>query len=273
MSSQQPAEEPELEPMGRYEWERLVRRVAMPKPLKLVALLLATWSDPDGTRVRPGTAVLAAVTGDTERTITRLLAQLRGLGLVKVVSRGGGRAGRGKATEYRLCFPTDLLERVRVLRPDFTTPSGSPDWEDTQMSPEQPVDNSGSEDIQVSSEPPVDNAIERTSGGPEARLRGHLAPIERTSGCPTTSHDQPPRTTNPPVESYVSTVPIPGAGDSVDDPRTDVPPTLAADAAEPGQPPAPGRCVHGLDSRIREDGLPACAFCRRGARALQVVNA
>ncbi|WP_157376133.1 hypothetical protein [Allokutzneria albata] len=47
-------DEVELLPASRFEWERIIRRARLTKPVKLVALLLATYADPDGTRVRPG---------------------------------------------------------------------------------------------------------------------------------------------------------------------------------------------------------------------------
>lgn len=182
----------ELEPIGRYEWERLVRRARLPKPVKLLALVLATYADPDGSRVRPGIPVLASVTGDSERNVGRLLRHLvDDLGLLRQVARGGGRGGKGRASVYRLTIPVDLLDRLEMLSPD--------DSPDTQMSSQSdespvdnPVDNAVSPDMQMSSQSGSENAFHQTSGTTFGRLTGHSDPIDRTSGCPPTTHIHQP---------------------------------------------------------------------------------
>lgn len=110
----------ELHPCGRFEWERVIRRIrrGMTRDLVFLALLLATYADPDGTRVRPGPATVAEILGCSERTARRLIAALVDLGLLELVRRGsgGGRAGKRKpmASEYRLTLPSDLLEAVEL---------------------------------------------------------------------------------------------------------------------------------------------------------------
>lgn len=178
-------------PTGRFEWERIVRRIRMPKPVKLAALVLATYADPDGSRVRPGMEVLAAVTGDSERNAKRIVNVLRSMRLIEQVSRGGGRGGRGKAATYQLVIPTDLLERVELLGVGDNHPESG----DTQMSPEtepQPVDNTVdshvSGDTQMSPETGRDTTNEVTSGAPPDRNEVTFFANEVTSGCPTTTH-------------------------------------------------------------------------------------
>jgi hypothetical protein len=195
----------ELEPVGRYEWERLVRRARLPKPVKLLALVLATYADPDGSRVRPGLPVLSAVTGDSERHVSRLLTTLTDeLGLLELVARGGGRGGKGRASVYRLTVPVDLLERIPLLMPNDQLPVS----EDIQVSGEscgQPVDslvdNSVSSDIQTSSQSGSENDFHQTSGATFERLTGHLDPIDRTSRCPPTTHIHQPLQDQPPDDS------------------------------------------------------------------------
>lgn len=103
---------------NRYEWERVVRRVVMPRPTKLAALALGTYANLDGTRVRPGTRVLAAIGDESEKNAQRHLGVLRDdLGLLELTRRGGGRGGRGHASEYRLTIPPDLLDRAELLPP------------------------------------------------------------------------------------------------------------------------------------------------------------
>lgn len=186
----------ELEPIGRYEWERLVRRARLPKPVKLLALVLATYADPDGSRVRPGLPVLASVTGDSERNVGRILRHLSDdLGLLRQVARGGGRGGKGRASVYRLTIPTDLLDRIVLLSPD-DSPALSPDIQVSDQSCAQPVDsvvdNSVSADIRMSSQSGTENDFHRTSEATFERLTGHSGSIDRTSRCPPTTHIHQP---------------------------------------------------------------------------------
>jgi hypothetical protein len=183
----------ELEPIGRYEWERLVRRARLPKPVKLLAFTLATYADPDGSRVRPGIPVLASVTGDSERNVGRLLRVLVDeLGLLRQVARGGGRGGSGRASVYRLTVPVDLLDRLELLAPDESATVS----EDIQMSGQSlvdnPVDNPDSADTWMSSQSDDARTNDRTSRVSLGRLTGHSGSIERTPGCPPTTHIHQP---------------------------------------------------------------------------------
>ena len=105
-----------LHPEGRFEWERIIRRIPLPPTAKLVALLLATYGTREGTRVRPGVRRLAAVSGLADRTVKRALARLRKDGLIEEMV-SGSRAGTGRTSEYRLTLPEDLIERG-LLDPD-----------------------------------------------------------------------------------------------------------------------------------------------------------
>lgn len=205
----------ELQPCGRYEWERLIRRAVLPRPVKFTALVLATYADPDGSRVRPGLDVLAAVTGYSDRNVRRIMTTLTDqLGLLRLVIRGGGRGRAGRSSVYRLTIPVDLLERVELLPPrehpeppiDRTseTPHSSPPdvRPDTQGSGQTdlvPVDNPEPPDTQMSPQSPTEPPIDRTSNTVTKQLTGHFDPIDRTSRCPPTTHrDQPQQTTQVP---------------------------------------------------------------------------
>lgn len=137
-------------PVGRFEWERIVRRIDVPASVKLTALILASYADTStGMRTHPGLKRLTAVTGTSRRTVIRSLEVLRDLGLIERTfhaSRSGG-----KADEYRLTVPLDLSERAPMLGPDEgqgdgsaspqvpSRPPGSVDNPDDQVPPEQPA--------------------------------------------------------------------------------------------------------------------------------------
>lgn len=112
------------EPIGRFEWERILRRIRVSVPsVKLVGFAMATYANADGTKIRPGQKRLAAVLGTSEMTVRRGQGELEAIGMLDMVfkghSQGRGQAG-GYASEYRLTVPTDLLERVQMLDPEET---------------------------------------------------------------------------------------------------------------------------------------------------------
>ncbi|MGW6499369.1 hypothetical protein [Nonomuraea angiospora] len=119
-----------------------------------VALVAATYGNPDGTRVRPSAERLARVTRLNERTVRLCLARLRDVGLLVRVMQGSSQGRRALADEYRLAIPDDLLERVAMLDPnerDLTVPEGvEPPPPKRTRSPRSPGDASG--------DGPVDNS-------------------------------------------------------------------------------------------------------------------
>lgn len=165
---------------GRFEWERIVRRLQLPMRLKFTATMIATYADADGSRVRPGVEVLAAVTAQGASTVRKHLTALQEYGLLELVSRGGGRAGRGKATQYRLTIPVDLLERVPMLPlgerrlsavPDSPLAPGSAESDDATESP-LPQESGQTEQSPVDNQPtPVDSPVDK-----------HVSPLAQQSG-------------------------------------------------------------------------------------------
>lgn len=111
----------ELVPVDRFEWERIVRRVQMPSGTKYLALMLATYADQDGSRIRPGVERLALVMCVTDRTVKRSLSALRELGLIERTKQGNRHAGL--ADTYRLTVPSTVLDEP-MLSPDETAVSG-----------------------------------------------------------------------------------------------------------------------------------------------------
>lgn len=107
-----------LKPVARFEWERIIRRLAIPSQQKYLALMMSTYADDDGSRVFPGVDKLAKVMCVTDRTVKRSLAELRSLGLVERVKQGDRHAGM--ADEYRLTVPTNVLD-LPMLAPNEGT--------------------------------------------------------------------------------------------------------------------------------------------------------
>ncbi|MCP9963970.1 hypothetical protein LUX57_01215 [Actinomadura madurae] len=96
-----------------------------------VALVLATYADLDGTRVRPSAKRVAQVCELDERKVRACITHLRQSRLLELVrpARGPGRAGGpGRPAEFRMSVPDDLLDRLAYLDPDeqvVVVPSGA----------------------------------------------------------------------------------------------------------------------------------------------------
>ena len=112
-----------------------MRRVQMKTADMLVALTLATYADYDGSRVRPGTDRLMAVTGMSKATILRALSSLREMGLIERVAERYKQGRNGGADEYRLTFPLNF-GAIPMLDPDEKRVSPV-----TLVPPPEPVDN------------------------------------------------------------------------------------------------------------------------------------
>lgn len=263
-------------PLGRYEWERILRRIVMPEKHKFVALLMATWADPDGTRVRPGLSLLACAVGGSERserTVRRVLTSLvNEWGLLEQVSRGGGRGRKFKTAEYRLTIPLDLLDRHEVLDPSGRTDSpandvatqsvDSPATQEatesdespaTQMASQtdtHPVDNPESVANQVADE----NEFQGTNGVVLNGLSGQKSALSGHAGWPTTTH----------VTNHKSDQHCGSDTDATTDrasPRQTLDDLLPL--SKPPAPPPEPKCGHGLAAGTRPDGTPRCPLCRR----------
>jgi DNA-binding transcriptional ArsR family regulator len=98
------------------EWVNVVRRGRLGPTVKLVALTIATYANPDGTSIFPGIARLAVQCEVDYRTARRALAALRSMGLIELVKRGARKLG--KSDEYRLILSASLLEHCEIPTPD-----------------------------------------------------------------------------------------------------------------------------------------------------------
>lgn len=116
-----PAAPVDLQPCSRFEWERVLRRtLGLGIKTKGVGLVLASFGDADGTRIRPGFPRLSACCEMGESSCRRHVDKLRSLGMVLRVRNGGGR--NRLAAEYRLTIPANMLEVATLLDPDEITP-------------------------------------------------------------------------------------------------------------------------------------------------------
>ena len=84
------------------------RAQALSSDTKGFGFVLASYGDPDGTRIWPGLPRLSRVTGDSERTCKRRIAELKRFKLLHEVSRGGGWGQHARASQYELRIPPDL---------------------------------------------------------------------------------------------------------------------------------------------------------------------
>lgn len=96
-------------------WTNVLRRSRLHATTKLIAFIMASYADPDGTSIYPGTARIAVQAGCSYRTVQVELQRLRAVGLIQAMPRRGIR--RTWATPYRLVLGPDLLEKVDVPSP------------------------------------------------------------------------------------------------------------------------------------------------------------
>lgn len=116
------------------DWTDIVRRAQFDKAVPgthpgtyikastvtMVAIVMASYANPDGTRVFPGVALLAADCKIGYSVAGRCVKGLRDLGLIERVRRAvrrNPRSDRERTDEYRLAIPEDLLERLFVPTP------------------------------------------------------------------------------------------------------------------------------------------------------------
>lgn len=112
----------ELMPCDSFEWQRIVRRIKMQTTTKLVALVMSTYANADGSHIVVGVVRLMAVTDTSKATVIRHLEFLREMGLIKRVKQGNRHTG--DSDEYRLTVPSDVLD-LPMLGPDEGGKSGS----------------------------------------------------------------------------------------------------------------------------------------------------
>lgn len=105
--------------ISRFDWERTIRRIVMPKHLratKLVALMIATYADADGSSIYPSIERLADVSQLGRSTVHACLKWLReDAWLIHRHQHGVNKGGRKLADVYQLCRPSDWETRFTLL--------------------------------------------------------------------------------------------------------------------------------------------------------------
>lgn len=250
-------------PVGRYEWEAIIRRLNLSMKTSYVALVMATYADPDGTRIRPTAPELAAAARMGESTVARYVRELRNAGLIVKTRRGGGRNGTGRPNEYRLTVPLDLLEKfeIRPLGPARirVVPTVSPLTQGEQSNEDSPL----TQDERPKGPSPVDNPVDKGD-----------SPLTLVS-AQTPTADEIDRSKNTVTETLTAQSDALTAHPWVSNYRPQDLPPKPTTTPDPTQPPTareptddnpielrPAKCQHGLPAHIR-DNRPTCPLCRR----------
>lgn len=236
----------------RYEWEGILRRLALPPSIKLVACLCAQYGDLDGREIRPGVDRLALETTYSERAVRTALAALREIGLLVRDRVGSSQGRRGLADEYHLVnpVPDDIADRVAAWNARVNRePLGLVDdgrcgaflSRGARRQP-RPVDNPPQHDTEHRNSVPLIGPEHRNSLPVKRRNTGterHGTPELSSAHQPI---DQPSMTPNP-KPSLTQGRPVTSRGSPVDNSRIRL-------------------CPHGHTTRRRRDGTPRCVDCR-----------
>lgn len=107
------------QPIGNYAWMVIIRRAELPQPTKVVALILATYAERDGSEACVGQERLADESMNDERYTRDSLKLLAELGLIELTRRG--KRG-GDADEYQLTTPGSGFPAIQMRR----DPDGKP---------------------------------------------------------------------------------------------------------------------------------------------------
>jgi DNA-binding transcriptional ArsR family regulator len=185
-------------PIESFVWQTKVAQAELPLTTKAIAMFLAHFANADGSRVRPGERLLAAITGLTERAVRQHLAALREIGLIERVEHG---KSRGRADVYQLTLPGGpvdtvprrLDERWNRLEPAVApkrrcaAASGSSDPVD--ISVDEAVDNVDDRNTGAGSGEPGDDGYRNAGAAlPEAGSASTGTPVPPTNQ---TYHHQP----------------------------------------------------------------------------------
>ncbi|MEV8439242.1 hypothetical protein AB0425_17845 [Actinosynnema sp. NPDC051121] len=229
--------------VGRFAWERAVRRSNLPMHLKGYLFLLGTYMDADGSNCRPSAAELEAAAGRSRQRVFEVLAELEAAGWFASVKRPGKPSVRTPRIPAEI--PVDVT----------SDPSDTSDYSEQ-----------GTSDGSYGSEAP--EVVHTRQTGLTDPSDGSDAPVRPVL------HDHV-STTSGPQENGAAPAPDPrrtGRAEHArtdDQPAADVLPDVPTGLDQETHVPRRGRAKcepHGLAAGNRpEDGLPRCPLCRRDA--------
>ena len=98
---------------GLNDWVTVVRDARLGASATLVALVMASYADPDGSKIFPGISRIAVDAELAYSTVRAAIRKLRRAGLIELAHAAPPRSGR--SNEYRLVFADDLPSRCEVL--------------------------------------------------------------------------------------------------------------------------------------------------------------
>lgn len=233
--------------VGRFAWERAIRRSGLPMHLKGYLWLLGTYMDADGSNCRPSAAELESAAGRSRQRVFEVLAELEAAGWFASVKRPGKPSIRVPR------IPADIPTEIT------SDPSDRSDYSEQ-----------GTSDVSYGSEVPEvvhtrQTGLTHPSDPSDVPVRPVL-------------HDQV-STKSGPQENGAAPAPDPRRTEQAelartdDQPAAEVLPDLPTELDQATHVPRRGRAKceeHGLAAGVRpEDGLPRCALCRREVVAAQ----
>lgn len=246
----------EEEPFVRT-WMRTVRRIRLGRTVKAVATMLATYADPDGSRVFPGVARLSHECELSYTSVKTALRTLRNYGLIVKVGK------KGDADLYQLILHEDLIERVDVPNPsraDAEIQRIRMAWKGNYSpglrSTRTPADNDepdGEEDLRSTAPTAESPDVEESAvngSTPETGSAVNGSNSLRSTAPTATYQDVPPTEKNHSGEDLSADVAVSRARPPEEDPIS--PPVVLDDH----------RCVHGNSMRLNRQHLPRCPECR-----------
>lgn len=241
-----------------WNWMHVVRRARLGRTVKGLAAVLASYADPNGTRVFPGVARFAVEAEVEYKTAQEALSRLRRVGLIELVRRAGR---RGQHDEYRLILHADLLERVEVLSPVQVEVAAAKVRRPRGNKPRAPERQPAARgDVDVDDGP---EAVSRQPGSVDDRVEEEVRPVV------TSAHGTPISTaTSARATRHVS----PSDGAPPIDPATTVTPgitnpSVVDQQAHVATARASRRCPHGNSPRRRRNGAPRCPACEQEVSA------
>lgn len=215
MARRRPAHEFVHMPVGRFQWEQLVRRAELDPSTKYVAGWFATWASDDGGDLIAGERLVADALGRNERFVREHLAALRELGLIELLLE----AAPGRSAEYQLTFPGDGFPRIPMrLDPKNNRLAERPAG---RMGSRRPAKNTGTRapvnNSMTGTPVPVNGADDRHPSAADPDNTGTRAHDDRHPGAASpapgrrfTGTRVPPTNTGP---EHTSTGPLPPASD------------------------------------------------------------